>query len=212
MSDDPAGDDQSTQTGGHPDFDELFLVHDGEDDAYRWFTPRLAARLWLALELIVNERHLDPDTYEDRLPPIAHARGPEFAARLDEAGADLRGDIERGEPPFPRCTGESIVLGWALGDARDAAAGEETTVEIAGRLVDPLVLTDEDSADPASDLTGLYDGLFQDLDFETLYNPELDGVDASEHGRQLGMESLRPADWFIPYNNVEHLTARTRST
>lgn len=212
MSKDPPGDDQPAPTGGQPDFDGLFFIRDGEDDGYRWFTPRLAARLWLALELIADERHLDPDTYEDRLPPIALARGPELAARLSQACADLRGDIERGEPPFPRCTGESVVLGWALGDARDAAAGEETTVEIAGRLVDPLVLTDEDSADPVSDLTGLYDALFQDLDFETLYDPELDGVDASEHGRQLGMESLRPADWFIPYNNVGHLTERTPST
>lgn len=35
----------------YPDFDELFLAGDGEDDdTYRWFTPRLAARLWLGNE------------------------------------------------------------------------------------------------------------------------------------------------------------------
>lgn len=39
-----------------------------------------------------------------------------------------------------------------------------------------------------------------------LDNPGLDGVDASVHGRQLGMEAFGPANWFIPYDNVEHLT------
>ena len=85
-----------------------------------------------------------------------------------------------------------------------------STTGIASRLVDPLVLTDEDSADPASDLHGLCDALFQYLDFEMLYSPELDGVEDSDHGRLLGMESLRPSDWFITYNNVGHLTTRPR--
>ena len=87
------------------------------------------------------------------------------------------------------------MLGWALRDARDTADGDdESTIEIAARLVAPLALTDDDSPDPASDLMGRYDGLFEDLDFETLNDPELDGIDSSEHGRELRMESLRPAD------------------
>ncbi len=194
---------------GEPDFDRLYLVRDGEDDTYRWLTPRLAARLWLGLELIADEHSLGTPAYDDRLPAVALNRGEQFAARISRAAVELRDDIARGEPPFPRCTGESVVLGWALQDARDTASGDdETTAEIARQLLDPLALTDEDSAAPASDLHGLYDELFQDLDFEVLYNLELDGIDASEAGQQLGMESLRPDDWFIPYRNVDHLSPR----
>jgi hypothetical protein len=54
--------------------------------------------------------------------------------------------------------------------------------------------------------------MFEDLDFETLYSPELDGVDSSPHGRRLGMESLRPADWFLPYNNIGHPTQPPQGT
>ena len=111
----------------HPDFDELFLAGDGEDDTDRWFTPRLAARLWLAADLIADEYPPDLEPYEARLPPIARDRGPEFTARLSQAAGDLRDDIARGHPPFPRCTGEAVVLGWILRDAQDTASGDDDT-------------------------------------------------------------------------------------
>jgi hypothetical protein len=52
---------------------------------------------------------------------------PEFAARLSRAASDLRDDIARGHPPFPRCTGEAVVLGWVLRDAQDTASGDDDT-------------------------------------------------------------------------------------
>ena len=112
MSTEPPNDDPLVPEEQYrPDFDGLFLVGDGEDDAYRWFSPRLAARVWLALDLIADEYHADPEAYEDRLPPIARNRGSQFAARISQAAGELRDDIASGEPPFPRSTGESVVLG-----------------------------------------------------------------------------------------------------
>lgn len=49
-----------------------------------------------------------------------------------------------------------------------------------------------------------YDNLFFDLDFEMLFNPELDGIeDDVALTTNLGISNLSFKDWFKPYREIE---------
>ena len=47
------------------------------------------------------------------------------------------------------------------------------------------------------------DTAFEDLDFELLFSPALDGIDESQTGRYLGVGSLRFEEWFSPFRGDE---------
>ena len=199
-----SGGGQGAPQWGQPDFNAFFPV--GEEG---WFTPRKAARLWLTLVSVGDEY---PDMFEmldDRLPPIARGRGHVFLARMRRAALDLRADIESGRPPYPRSTGEALVLSWALREAIASADGDDDAgQEVANELLAHVARAADDSERPGSDLFELYDTLFEDLDFELMYSPEMDGIEQSRTGRQLGMESLRPEDWFEVYLTAKDLPER----
>jgi hypothetical protein len=43
---------------------------------------------------------------------------------------------------------------------------------------------------------------FQDIDHEFLFEPEMDGIDKSEAGAKLGMQSLSRRDAFTRFPNL----------
>lgn len=44
------------------------------------------------------------------------------------------------------------------------------------------------------------DRVYEDTDFLFLFDPRYDGVDESELGKRLGMQSLRFETWFDPFD------------
>lgn len=48
------------------------------------------------------------------------------------------------------------------------------------------------------DVSDLWDIAFEDIDFGILYEPELDGLQDSEIGKQMGMVNLDRREWFNP--------------
>jgi len=54
----------------------------------------------------------------------------------------------------------------------------------------------EDDFDPFEEV------VFQDFDFEILYQMELDGLEDSDAGAIMGVANLRFNDWFKPFKNA----------
>ncbi len=53
-----------------------------------------------------------------------------------------------------------------------------------------------------ADFGAFEDAIYQDMDFEYLYEPEADGIEDSELGAELGIGNLRFSDWFKPFINA----------
>jgi hypothetical protein len=53
------------------------------------------------------------------------------------------------------------------------------------------------------DFTGLWELAFWDLDFEVLFQPELDGIQNTDIGLQTGMANLDRSDWFRMFHWVD---------
>lgn len=97
-----------------------------------------------------------------------------------------------------------ITVGWKLAQPRytyPACVAEE--LALAG-ILDRAGTWLEITGKEPFDFDDLKDVLFQDLDYEYLYSPELDGIDA-ELGERLGMASLSFSDWFKPFNEEQQL-------
>lgn len=53
-----------------------------------------------------------------------------------------------------------------------------------------------------ADFSALYDSAFQDLDFEILFTPSLDGFEDTPAGKEMGIGYLRFEDWFKQFKNT----------
>jgi hypothetical protein len=49
----------------------------------------------------------------------------------------------------------------------------------------------------------LWDMAFWDLDYQALFDPELDGIQDSEVGRQSGMANLDRSEWFVKFTGAD---------
>ncbi len=52
------------------------------------------------------------------------------------------------------------------------------------------------------DFDAFEDAIYQDCDFEYLYEPEADGIEDSEIGAELGIGNLHFSEWFKPFINA----------
>ncbi len=82
--------------------------------------------------------------------------------------------------PILDCTAEELALKILIKEAK-------SVLEMSG-----------DSAD----FSMFEDVVFQDLDFEMLYRPELDGIEDGGIGKYLGSDNLQFARWFVPFDNA----------
>jgi hypothetical protein len=65
----------------------------------------------------------------------------------------------------------------------------------------PDVCKIKDSARLKADVMDLRESGFQDIDHEFLFEPEMDGIDKSDVGAQMGMQSLSRRDAFKRFTN-----------
>ena len=79
-----------------------------------------------------------------------------------------------------------------------ASTAEELALHI---LIEQVsVLLEMDGID--ANFGNFEDIIFQDLDFEYLYDPSVDGIEDSEEGKEMAISYLRLSDWFKPFKNA----------
>jgi hypothetical protein len=80
-----------------------------------------------------------------------------------------------------------------------ACVGEELALHALIQCAEVIL----DGKRTEADFGLLRETAFEDEDYTLLFDPQWDGIDESEHGRQLGMANLRYDDWFIPFRDED---------
>jgi hypothetical protein len=132
----------------------------------------------------------DETTIGGELPAIARPflSDPAWFVQLVHAFHLIAARLAVGHMPYPRCTGEEMALHVALAYARSSQADDELAKGTAA-LEDGT----QDDWEYASEW------LFEDHDVLMLFHGAFDGIEDSELGTQIGVASLHPRDWFIPF-------------
>jgi hypothetical protein len=186
-----------------PDFVALFPVGDDKESWY--LTPRTADSLHSALCMLADEIYDDVEEHGDepitsrdgeqwmaldRLPHITWRQDAQWRRNIARAADDLAADLERGDWPLPRCTGEEMVLHLAIRDADGFTDDQDE---------DLPHHPDDNDWDLCSEM------LFQDQDVLLLEEGSADGIEhPNEELNQLhGIGDLRPANWFTTFNNAK---------
>jgi hypothetical protein len=98
------------------------------------------------------------------------------------------------------------VVGWKLaqpGDATLACVAEELALFALIRQAQVLLELRESDSD--EDAWGDFrDRIFEDEDFLFLFNPEFDGIEATEWARQHAVVGLKFSEWFQPFDPTSH--------
>lgn len=193
-----------------PDFAALFPVDEptpaaGDADADEgWrLTPRTADALYSALSALADQAYDDVEVHNGavvdaddeswtvfhRLPRVTFHQDADWRRQVARAADDLRGDVEAGQWPQPRCTAEEVCLYLAITDAE----AYEDLHQDSG-----LPLHDDDY-DWGSCLEVLFDG----TDFLMYYDPRFDGFEdpQAEINKVFGGGDMRPANWFTPFGH-----------
>lgn len=171
-------------------------AEDEGDDGWQ-LTPRTADALHDALSELAGDAYNDVTRHGDalvdpadeswvmlqRLPRITYDQDAAWRRQIARAADDLRGDLEAGQWPQPRCTAEAVCLYLAI---TDAEAYEEAHGE-----------AHEDLDDDDYDWETCLDVLFDDTDFLTLFDPMNDADNDQAAG------DLRPATWFTTFASRE---------
>jgi hypothetical protein len=199
-----------------PDFVRLFPVCDcGLESCSKcggWqITPRTAAALWSAAQLLSDhgyddvEEHGDTPVSDDNsdwalfdeYPKVTREQDAVWRRQAARSYEDLADDLEAGDWPSPTCAGEEMALHLMLRYARAAVAdgrsGLESTFADLPHHPDDL------------DWDTLSDNLFQDHDILELFSPESDGIEDpdSEDNQRIAMGDYRPSARFKAFNNME---------
>jgi hypothetical protein len=91
-----------------------------------------------------------------------------------------------------------IVVGWKLrAPSYTPLACVAEELALAAIIQRAKALLESEGESP--DFGEFEDSVFDDTDFEQLWDPKLDGLSDSELGRDLGMASLDFKDWFKPF-------------
>lgn len=91
--------------------------------------------------------------------------------------------------------GDEVALGHVISMVASAHEdGNET-----GALAE-MVAALPDGGDAEDDFEMYADSLFEDRDFEWLWQADLDGIESDEDMRKLvGIANLHPSQWFLPF-------------
>jgi hypothetical protein len=117
---------------------------------------------------------------DEHLPSqLRHRYDASFLRKLLATAAKVAQDLASDEYTYPACTAEELVL-WAI-------------------LQEWQVLLDLTAL--GRSWTTLSEYLFEDLDFEYLFDADMDGVEDDPLAHKTSSIDVRPlADWFAPFN------------
>lgn len=192
-----------TGRDGHPwEYDD----EEEDDEGTGWqLTGRTAAVLRLALSELSDRAWqemsaLDGDALEPRatglfarLPRITFRQPRPWRRQMARCLDDLAADIEAGQWPLPRCTGEEMALHLAIDHAAQLTG--DRPHRVARAIADHPRHVDDFDWEGCSNL------LFEDHDVLMLFDDALDGIEdsGSELNQHMGMANLAAADWFEPF-------------
>jgi hypothetical protein len=188
-----------------PDFGELFQVCGCgqsmcDECESATVTPRTAAALWIAGQLLADFAYDDVLEYGDlpvettgtwavfdQFPRITWKQNAVWRRQAARSFDDLVADLESGDWPQPRCPAEEMALHLMFRFADDT--------ELQGGLASLPEHEDD------LDWTLLYDVLFQDLDILDLFEAGLDGIEDpnDDQNRFRGMGDYTPGAWFVEF-------------
>lgn len=175
------------------------------------FTPRTAAALWTAGQILADRayddiaEHGDEPVSEERLwfmfddyPRITWRQNAVWRRQAARCFDDLTADLAAGDWPRPRCPGEEMALYLML-----RCAEEEVTDDTESEVASTWMRVTEHAEDFRWCLVD--DVLFQDLDILNLFDAELDGIEDPGAGQnsRIGMGDYRPSAWFETFRNME---------
>lgn len=138
-----------------------------------------------ALDSLATEGGLSDSAMAWQLPPIAERAGTPVLYRSMLVAVISVGDqLARTDRPTLRCVADQIALGIILEQARS-------------------LLEDEDG--PVADWSLYQDLVYEDMDFEVLYDPAFDGIEdpGDDIALEMGMVNLHPRDWFTPFDPAQ---------
>ncbi len=172
-------------------------------------TPRVAAVLWSAGQVLADLAYGDVELYGDdpvtenygsvlhQYPRITWQQDAVWRRQAARAYDDLAEDIKSGRWPTPRCVGEEMALRLMLAEAAEVDLDEDLRL---ARIVESLPEHPDDADWDLAD-----DALFQDHDLANLFKPALDGIEDpdNEINKEMGIGDYRPAAWFRWFMNVE---------
>lgn len=96
-----------------------------------------------------------------------------------------------------------IVDQKAIGQGMFSCVAEELAAHLVIREADGLLLAQRDQAglqDSETDFGAVYELLFEDIDFEWLYQEDMDGVETDTDAiNDLGIAHLAFEEWFEPF-------------
>lgn len=94
-----------------------------------------------------------------------------------------------------------VVTGWKLFDPahehRLSCTAEELALHAIIRRAEEVLV--EEGQEPV-EFDYLEDVAFEDMDFQALFDPSLDGIEDSPSGKYLRMVNLKLKEWFLPFN------------
>lgn len=178
-------------------------------------TPRSAAALWTAAQLLADDAYDDVVEHGDepvdrdgdwaifdRYPRITWQQDAVWRRQAARSLDDLTADLEAGEWPIPRCPSEEMALHLVLRHA--AMVVDDDWAAISDLLEHVPKHPDDFDWDVAVDV------LFQDTDILCLFNVQLDGIEdpEAEPNRMLAMGDYRPAAWFRAFDGMERRDGR----
>lgn len=104
-----------------------------------------------------------------------------------------------------------VTVGWKLAQPESywlTCKAEEVALKVIVERGKTVLEADRAlaAADP-DELDGFEERAVEDRDYAFLWHPEFDGIDSSELGAEMGMESLAPARWFDRYNPPSEVIA-----
>ena len=135
-------------------------------------------------DLVVSDadrQRLGVERFADEYLPsrLRHRYDASFLRKLLATAAKVAQDLANDECTYPACTAEELVL-WTI-------------------LREWEVLLD--LTDLGQSWTALSEYLFEDLDFEYLFDADMDGVEDDPLAHKTSRIDVRPlADWFAPFN------------
>lgn len=139
-----------------------------------------------ALDSLRSEGTLEASSLAWHLPPRFGYRYTEATYRcMFVAVIGLGHQLAGTDHPALRCTADELALNMLM---------EEADVWLT-----------EVEAGPAGDWGGYIDSVFEDTDFEMLYDPSMDGIEDGDGGVAVYLQpaNLHPDDWFKPFRADE---------
>ncbi len=98
-----------------------------------------------------------------------------------------------------------VTVIWKLGQ-REPMRLSCVAEELAAHVLLQEAEAFAEEQDQTVDYSSLYDTLFEDLDFEFLYDETYDGIESTEPGEAMGITHLPFAEWFERFGPPASLT------